>query len=236
MYSLKPIAIAKTPFQQKFAIPRQAGLVDFPASIELLAPYNQKQAVEGLEQVSHLWIHFIFHQHSDKAPPLQVRPPRLGGNKKLGVFATRSSFRPNALGLSLVKLEEIQASQEAVSLKVRGLDVLDGTPIIDIKPYLPYADSPVDAYNHIASTAPELTIKVQWQEKVLQNFAEQTSDYSISYKHYVEQLISLDPRPAYKQKQAFGDYAMQVFGQDIHWQMLDEASALICACRLIEAN
>lgn len=236
MYSVKPIAIAKTPFQQKFAIPRQAGLVDFPASIELLAPYNQKQAVEGLEQVSHLWIHFVFHRHRDKAAPLQVRPPRLGGNKKLGVLATRSSFRPNALGLSLVKLEEVQVNQGGVSLKVRGLDVLDGTPIIDIKPYLPYADSPVDAYNHIASAAPEFTVKVQWQAEALQNFTEKTKGYSVSYKHYVEQLISLDPRPAYKKKQAFGDYAMQVFGQDIHWQMLDETSALISACRLIEAN
>lgn len=230
MYSVKPIAIAKTPFSQKFGIPRQAGLVAFPATINLLPPFHCYQAVEGLEQVSHLWISFVFHQHVDKEPQLQVRPPRLGGNRKLGVFATRSSFRPNSLGLSLVKLEKIEQTEQGIVLHVLGLDVLDGTPIVDIKPYLPYADSINEAFNHVAPDAPSPRLTVLWQAQALAVLSNQWQDKSTTYKHYIEQIIALDPRPAYKQKQSIGEYAMQLFGLDIHWCMQSNTTALVTAC------
>lgn len=230
MYSVKPIAIAKTPFAQKFGIPRQSGLVQLPATIEFRPPFNHYQAIEGLEQVSHLWVSFIFHQHVDKEPQLQVRPPRLGGNKKLGVFATRSSFRPNSLGLSLVKLEKIEQTEQGIVLHITGLDVLDGTPIVDIKPYLPYADVIDVAFNHIAPNAPELRLSVSWQAQALIDLYERYADKSVCYKEYIEQIIALDPRPAYKQTQSSGEYAMQLFGLDIHWSMQDEHTAIINNC------
>lgn len=232
MYTVKPIAIARTPFQQKFAIPRQAGLVDYPSSIELLAPFNCAEAVEGLEQVSHIWVHFLFHQHVDKEPQLQVRPPRLGGNKKLGVFATRSSFRPNHLGQSLVALKAIETSEQGITLHVSGLDVLDGTPIIDIKPYLPYADSLNYATNAIAPAPPVFSIEVEWAEQAKTSLHQAYPDQAECYAHYIQQLISLDPRPAYKKIQDFGEYAMRVFHLDIHWQMQNAKQAKIVRCVL----
>lgn len=229
-YSVKPIAIAKTPFSQKFGIPRQSGLVALPASIEMLPPYHHYQAVEGLEQVSHLWISFVFHQHLGKQPQLQVRPPRLGGNKKLGVFATRSSFRPNALGLSLVELTAIEQTGQGIKLQVLGLDVVNDTPIVDIKPYLPYADAVDIAFNHIAPDAPEHSLIVLWQPQALADLHSANPDKSTAYKGYIEQIIALDPRPAYKQNQGSGNYAMQLFGLDIHWSMQDKSTAIITHC------
>ena len=119
--------------------------------IQLLPPFNDPLAFDGLEQVSHVWLIFLFHQAMaapGSVPRMRVRPPRLGGNSKLGVFATRSSHRPNAIGQSLVKIEHIQTD----TLLVSGVDLLDQTPIIDIKPYVPYADSIDTAWNHIAAT------------------------------------------------------------------------------------
>ncbi len=141
---IQTVAIAHTPFQEKFAIPRQPGLA--PAArgrIVLQAPFDRPEALRGLELCSHIWLLFEFHQALPSAdaarpPTLQVRPPRLGGNKKIGVFASRSPYRPNRLGQSLVKLEAVRGTE----LWVSGIDLLDGTPIVDIKPYLPYADKP----------------------------------------------------------------------------------------------
>lgn len=233
-FTLQTIAIAHTPFTQKFAIPRQAGLVDLPSKIELLAPYNHLEAVNGLEQISHLWLSFIFHQHADKAAALQVRPPRLGGNKKIGVFATRSSFRPNCLGQSLVKLLSIEQSQQGLFLHVNGLDVLNGTPIVDIKPYLPYADCLPDAVNAIAPQAPTPRLMVQWQAPALAQLVSAFSDDTFLWQQRIEQLIALDPRPAYKQQQAQGNYVMRLYQWDIHWQMCSAENAEIT--QIVSAN
>lgn len=159
-HCIQPIGIVHSCFKEKFAIPRQPALA--PAAtgeIELFAPYNDPVALEGLEEVSHLWLSFIFHQtlasaHSsiNSKPQLRVRPPRLGGNKKVGVFATRSTHRPNALGLSVVKLDGIRNNR----LQISGIDLLNGTPLVDIKPYLPYADNVGTAFNYLADQAPEL--------------------------------------------------------------------------------
>jgi tRNA-Thr(GGU) m(6)t(6)A37 methyltransferase TsaA len=137
---MTPIAIIHSLFKEKFSIPRQPGLVSFESKIELLTPYNRSESLVGLENFSHVWIFFQFHANKNITPEnlsLSVRPPRLGGNKKLGVFATRSPFRPNSIGLSLVKLERI----EGTNLIVSGGDFLDQTPVIDIKPYLKEIES-----------------------------------------------------------------------------------------------
>ena len=161
--TIHPIAIAHTPFSEKFSIPRQPGLAPAAiAKIELIPPYDEPLALEGLEQVSHVWLLFHFHgvPNNQSEHRLRVRPPRLGGNEKIGVFASRSTHRPNGIGQSLVKVERIEGS----CLWVSGVDLLNGTPIIDIKPYVPYADCLASAYNHIAPDTPEL-IEVNWREE-----------------------------------------------------------------------
>lgn len=229
-FTISPVAIAHTPFKQKFAIPRQAGLVDIPAIIELLPPYNQAIAVDGLEGVSHIWLTFLFHQHGDQATSLQVRPPRLGGNQKVGVFATRSSFRPNGLGQSVVRLDAIEKSPQHVRLHVRGIDLLDQTPIIDIKPYLPYADIVADAKNAIANDKPLQKVSVAWSDEAttqLKPFSEKEPQLA----RWITELIQYDPRPAYKQNDAGGNYAMQLFNLDIQWTMHRADYAVVSAIK-----
>ena len=224
-HRIKPVAIAHTPFNEKFAIPRQANLVAVPARIELLKPFNKPEAVAGLERVSHIWLTFVFDQHlhdqNVETPRLSIRPPRLGGNKKLGVFASRSSFRPNALGQSVVKLERVECENGQVILHVTGIDLLDQTAIIDIKPYVPYADAIDGAVNHIADAAPKAIVKVTWQADALACINDELQ------KTHIEQLISFDPRPAYKQQQSSGNYAMAVFNMDVHWLMTSPTAAEI---------
>src|SRR5690554_2357523 len=141
MHSIISIGYIESPYRQKFAIPRQPGLVKSArGAIRLENEFAHPDCTRGLEEFSHLWVQFIFHETQAQGWKPLVRPPRLGGNEKRGVFATRSTFRPNAIGLSVVELVEVQLSPKP-KLIVRGLDLLDGTPIIDIKPYLPYADA-----------------------------------------------------------------------------------------------
>jgi tRNA-Thr(GGU) m(6)t(6)A37 methyltransferase TsaA len=154
-FKIAPIGVISTPFKQKFGIPRQPGLA--PAAlgvIDITAPYDDINAFRGLEQFSHLWLLFHFHKHADKNWSPLIRPPRLGGNEKIGVFASRSTFRPNGLGQSVVKLNEVSKDKGKVTITVSGVDLLDQTPIIDIKPYIPYSDSIPKAQAGYASEAP----------------------------------------------------------------------------------
>src|SRR5690554_2613706 len=131
-WSLDTLGIIHSCYQEKFAVPRQPGLApSAQATLELLPPYNQPECMEGLEDFSHLWLTFLFHQNLEQGWKPRVRPPRLGGNQKIGVFASRSTFRPNGLGLSVVKLESIEL-QQGVKLHLSGVDLVDGTPIVDI--------------------------------------------------------------------------------------------------------
>lgn len=200
-YAIEPIGIIDTCFPDKFGIPRQAGLAPSAKGILTLhSPYNNPDCVEGLEGVSHLWLTFIFHEHIDKAWKPKVRPPRLGGNEKVGVFATRSSFRPNYLGLSLVKLDRIDCSDQQVRLYLSGVDLVSGTPIVDIKPYLAYADSLPHAINTLAEQAPA-TMDVKFSTSALA-FCQQYSAASLSnplidLKQLIIEVLQQDPRPAY---------------------------------------
>ena len=138
---LQILGKVESPFKQKFAIPRQPGLAPHAKGIiKIEPPFNQSSAFKGLSEFSHIWVSFVFHETMDKGWKPQVRPPRLGGNDKTGVFATRSTFRPNPLGLSVLKLDKVVLSSTNVELHVSGIDLLDGTPVVDIKPYIPYSD------------------------------------------------------------------------------------------------
>lgn len=191
-YTFDVIGIVHSPFKEKFAIPRQPGLTNTLAIIELLPPYAVPDAVKGLEAFSHIWISFVFHAVTDREWKPLVRPPRLGGNEKLGVFATRSTHRPNPVGLSVVTLEKIDIS-DGVKLYVRGVDLLDGTPVLDIKPYLPYVDSVVDARSGFAPDKPQ-RLPVRWQPDALA-IAEKISK---EFRAMVEDVLAYDPRPAYQ--------------------------------------
>jgi tRNA-Thr(GGU) m(6)t(6)A37 methyltransferase TsaA len=191
-FTFDAIGVVHSPFKEKFAIPRQPGLTNTPAIIELIEPYAVADAVKGLEAFSHVWISFVFHAVGTRDWKPLVRPPRLGGNKKLGVFATRSTHRPNPLGLSVVALEKIEIDN-GVRLHVRGVDLLDGTPVLDIKPYLPYADHIADARSGFAPDLPP-RLPVRWQAAAL----EQASHISAEFREMVEDILAYDPRPAYQ--------------------------------------
>jgi tRNA-Thr(GGU) m(6)t(6)A37 methyltransferase TsaA len=199
-FSVKPIGRIQSPFREKFGTPRQANIV--PAvemQLALLPPFDQADAVRGLDQFSHLWLVFWFDQvpTAEHFQPL-VRPPRLGGNDKVGVFASRSPFRPNPIGLSLVELIRIN-TDNGVCLYLRGGDLVDGTPIIDIKPYIPYADSALNARGGFAAHEPD-TLAVQWSDTALESLRHccESDELSIwKIRELIEQTLAQDPRPAY---------------------------------------
>jgi len=212
--TLTPIAVAHTPFAEKFAIPRQPSLAPAAqAVIELLPPFDSPQALEGLEGVSHVWLIFQFHQvKADTAPRLKVRPPRLGGNRSVGVFASRSTHRPNGLGQSVVKLEKT----EGHCLWVSGVDLLDGTPIIDIKPYVPYSDSVPSASNDIAPQAPEI-MAVSWSPEALQQAEKEANRLQQPVKELTDQCLAQDPKPAYQTPDPQREYGVQFWDINVVW-------------------
>lgn len=215
-YSVEPIGYVHSCFKEKFAIPRQPALA--PAAqgcIELLPPYNQADAIAGLDEVSHIWVIFLFHKNLDSAPRLKVRPPRLGGNTSIGVFASRATHRPNGIGQSAVRLERAEAGR----LWISGIDLLDGTPVLDIKPYVPYADSISAARNAIADSPPEL-IEVSWQTAALQQAKQHAQRLDEPLIELIEQCLAQDPRPAYQQPTPERIYGVQFYDVQVRWRYL----------------
>ncbi len=212
-YNITPVAIAHSPYGEKFATPRQPGLVaSAQGKIELLAPFNQADAVKGLELCSHIWLEFVFHQCIDQGWKSKVRPPRLGGNQKIGVFATRSTHRPNGLGLSVVKLDKIEASDNGVVLWVSGLDLIDGTPVIDIKPYIPYSDALPDAQYSIAQDAPP-HVPVFFSDKSTQQLTGKPQ-----LRQFIEETLSQDPKPAFHKIDPERVYGALLMDHNVTWR------------------
>lgn len=212
-YSVSPVGFVRSCFKEKFAIPRQPHLA--PAArgvLELVAPFDQGEAVQGLEQVSHVWLLFVFHQALEDKPRLKVRPPRLGGNQSMGVFATRSTHRPNGIGQSVVKLEKVEASR----LWLSGIDLLDGTPVLDVKPYVPYADIIADASNRMADAAPAL-VPVQWNDAALMQAREHALRLNEPLVELIDQCLAQDPRPAYQVPAPERVYGAQFWDLDVRW-------------------
>lgn len=197
------IGIMKSPYKEKFGIPRQPNLVEVESYIEMQAPYNDLLAFEGIEEFSHLWLLWQFHdnknQENSKFRP-QVRPPRLGGNQKIGVFATRSMYRPSPIGLSVVKLKEVKKVGKTVRVYVTGSDLLDGTPIVDIKPYIHYSDAVMEAKSGYAQEEP-VRKYVVWSEQAELEREQlvQTKGLSEQVIRELAEVLSLDPRPAYQE-------------------------------------
>ncbi|WP_299591393.1 tRNA (N6-threonylcarbamoyladenosine(37)-N6)-methyltransferase TrmO [uncultured Microbulbifer sp.] len=213
---IAPVAITHSCFTEKFGIPRQPLLADASrASIELLPPFNDPDAVSGLEQHSHLWLTWQFHQVAGQWSP-KVRPPRLGGNKKLGVFATRSPFRPNNIGLSVVRLIEVRLHPK-VELIVAGADLLDATPILDIKPYIPYADSVPSATSALAEQSPAL-VSVHIPDPILRRAREYRDALGTDLPQLIQQVLGQDPKPAYQQPDPERVYGMKLCSFNLQWR------------------
>ena len=191
-FSMEPIAHIRSDFAEKFGVPRQSGLVDaLEASIVFTPPYRSPDALRGLEDFSHLWLIWVFDRAIRESWSPTVRPPRLGGNARMGVFATRSPFRPNPIALSCVKLEGIEQTAEGPVLRVRGADLVDGTPILDIKPYIPYADCHPDALGGFAAVPAGESLTVEIPPELLERIPAQR-------REALRGVLAQDPRPHYQ--------------------------------------
>lgn len=225
-FEFQPIGIVHSCFTEKFGIPRQPGLAPSArGQLELLPPYNDPQVLEGLEQCSHLWLQFVFHQPPAPAWKTRVRPPRLGGNKSLGVFATRSPLRPNPIGLSVVRLESIERQGGKLWLELSGLDLLDQTPVLDIKPYVPYTDALPQAHNGFAEAPPE-PLRVVFSARALQQCHSLSQASGQNWESLVRELLQQDPRPQYQALDPQRVYGMSLKGAELRWHYQpDPASA-----------
>ncbi len=190
---LKVIAHIHTDFPEKFGVPRQSGLVPALAGTVVFEPeYRNADALRGLEGYDYIWLLWGFEDVGDGAVKPMVRPPRLGGNKKMGVFATRSPFRPNPIGLSSVKLEAIERTKQGTVLKVSGIDMRDGTPIYDVKPYIPYADSHPNARGGFTDETAYRVLEVDFPEELLKKIPPDK-------RAALLEVLRQDPRPHYQE-------------------------------------
>ena len=212
---MKIIAHLHNDFPTKFGLPRQSGLVDTLESVIVFEPeYRVAEALRGLEDFSHLWLIWQFHQAQREDWSPTVRPPKLGGNTRLGVFATRSPFRPNPIGLTVVKLEKIvHDPQLGHVLHVTGADMVDGTPILDIKPYIPYADCRPEARGSFADVHAEDRLEVVFPEALLALVPAERRETLLS-------ALAQDPRPAY-QRDPSRVYGLPYAGLDIKFSVAD---------------
>ncbi|EAS63062.1 tRNA (N6-threonylcarbamoyladenosine(37)-N6)-methyltransferase TrmO [Photobacterium angustum] len=216
-YNIEPIGIIHSPYKEKFAVPRQPGLVPSARSeIVLQGAANSMEAVRGLEQFSHLWLLFLFDQNLEAGWRPTVRPPRLGGNERIGVFASRATFRPNGIGMSAVELKGIRHENGNVIIELGGVDLVNGTPIVDIKPYIPYSDSLSQAQGGFASSPPDL-MPVCFSETALNQLPSKNKAY---YQAVISEVLSQDPRPAYKKgKPDLKQYAVHLFDFNVHFSV-----------------
>ena len=197
---MKIIGHIETDFDTKFGLPRQSGLCDsLTGKVILLSEYRREEALRGLEEFSHIWLLWLFSEAERAEWSPTVRPPRLGGNRRMGVFSTRSPFRPNNIGLSCVRLDRIEHESDGPVLYVSGIDMMNGTPVIDIKPYVPVADCRLDATDGFTRLTKDYSLEVYFSEKMLSVLPEDKRTGAL-------QMLSQDPRPAYidDEKRVFG--------------------------------
>ncbi len=214
--NIQVIARMKSDFPSKFGIPRQSGLIaDLRSTIVFEPEFRNADALRGIEGFSHLWIIWQFSEAVRSGWSPTVRPPRLGGNTRMGVFATRSPFRPNNLGLSSVRLLGVeQTEQYGTVLHVGGADLMDGTPIFDIKPYIAYGDSHPDAVGGFTDTAGDFLLKVEFPPNLLEKLPEDKREAAVG-------VLSHDPRPSY-QKDPQRIYGLDFAGFNIRFQVKDD--------------
>lgn len=220
MYSIEPIGFIESPYKEKFAVPRQPNLVPAARSkVRLTGDANSPEAVRGIEQFSHVWLLFLFDQNLEAGWKPTVRPPRLGGNERIGVFASRSTFRPNGIGMSAVEVKGVTKQGEQIYLDLGNVDLVDGTPIIDIKPYIPYSDAVLEARGGYAEDAPK-TSSVNFSRTALEKLQSLRDGEYI--KTVIEQVLAQDPRPAYKKNKPDNkEYAVNLFDLNVKFVVTD---------------
>lgn len=225
-WQFESIGVVQSCYKEKFGIPRQANLVtEARGTIQLRPAFQQPGILRGLADFSHVWLTFVFHQTLERAWHPTIRPPRLGGNQRVGVFASRSTHRPNGIGLSVVKLDNVDV--KTWTIHYIGGDLLDGTPILDIKPYLAYADSIRDAQSAYAQTQPD-TQPVYFSDVAIMQCQQLQARYTeVVLPKLIEQILQQDPRPAYQQA-SDRVYAMKLFDFDLHWRYDDRGIEVIC--------
>lgn len=218
--SIRPIARMRSDFPSKFGIPRQSGLVEELRSTIVFEPeFRNPDTLRGIEGYSHLWLIWQFSEAVRDNWSPTVRPPRLGGNTRMGVFATRSPFRPNNLGLSCVKLLGVAQTKEGMVLQVSGADLMDGTPIFDIKPYIPYSDCHPHATGGFTDTAGDFLLEVVFPEELLAILPKEKQSAAMA-------VLSHDPRPSYQRKPG-RVYGLPFAGFDIRFTV-EENTLTVC--------
>lgn len=215
-YSVEAIGHVRTCFPEKFGVPRQGLLApSAKGTLVMRSDYADPDNFAGLGECSHLWLTFVFHHNQAQGWKSKVRPPRLGGNEKRGVFATRSPFRPNALGLSVVAFEGLEIDDHGVRLALSGVDLVDGTPVLDIKPYVPYCDAVSGAHNAMAVTAPRFVV-VAFSEPAKADLRA-LGGAAASWQQLVVDVLQQDPRPAYQRHDAERVYKMSLSDRTLSW-------------------
>ncbi len=233
-FTLQPIGVIRSCFKEKFGTPRQAGIAPSAwAEIEFIEPYNRKELVKGLESFSHIWVLFLFHETIAAGWKTSVRPPRLGGRRRMGVFATRSPHRPNHLGLSAVRLLGVSNGNGRLALEIGGADLLDGTPVVDIKPYLPAVDCRQDA------SAGWLSEEFAAMDVA---FIDEAAAFCRDYEHrtgrrlakLVQEILEQDPRPA-SQRDKKDRFGMRLWGVNVTW-IIENERCLVTNCEILAEN
>lgn len=258
------IGYLKSPLSQKFGAPRQPNLVAISGIIDMISPFDSPEAFAGIADFSHLWLTWQFHHNeikktaqnantnADKQFRAQVRPPRLGGNQKIGVFASRSMYRPSRLGLSVVKLDKVLIIDNRVMLQISGADLIDGTPIIDIKPYVAYSDALPLANSGFAASAPKPLLvtmaaaaQAQFDALIDKIFADKKS---LTYEQLlgdiqrnlmledlpiIKDLIAQDPRPAYRQDEIGTVFTMRYKSVDVSFCQVRLGELQICEIKQV---
>lgn len=232
-FSFDPIGIVRSPFTDKFGIPRQPRLAPAAeARLELLPPYDREEAFTGLDGFSHVWLIFVFHDDClDAGWRPMVRPPRLGGRAKVGVFASRAPYRPNPIGISAVAQHGLTRDGGRLALELAGVDLLDGTPVLDIKPYLPYTDCVDGAIGGFASIAPPQRWAIRFSASAEVAIRRHDPDGRLRLRDLIEQVIGQDPRPGYLDRYPERRrHGLRLYDVDIAWELQrddDEGQVLV---------
>jgi tRNA-Thr(GGU) m(6)t(6)A37 methyltransferase TsaA len=226
---LIPIGIVRSCFTDKFGIPRQPNLVTAARGrLVLLPPYDREEALQGLDGFSHIWLVFVFHDCLDAGWRPTVRPPRLGGQRKVGVFASRAPYRPNPIGISAVEYLGAERDRDGLALHLAGIDLLDGTPVLDIKPYIPYADALPTARAGFAQQPPGVDWEIAFSDSAEAQLASADPEGTRQLRALITQILGQDPRPGYMDRYPHRtEFVMQLYDLEVHWQLAGRVARVI---------
>lgn len=228
-FNFEPIGVIRSCFTDKFGIPRQSGLVPSARGrILLCPPYDREEAFQGLDGFSHLWVIFVFHDCADAGWRPTVRPPRLGGRAKVGVFASRAPYRPNPIGISAVRYAGLGRDDDGLAVRLEGIDLLDGTPVLDIKPYIPYADSHAEADPAFASKPSGRGWEIAFSDDAERQLHEADPDGSRHLRQLIVEVLEQDPRPGYMDRYPDRtDFCMRLYDVEIRWRLRGSTARVV---------